>query len=120
MILSATESKINFRIKDKVFTIFYHSDRFMMPVEDFLKQLFTTETSADLAAGLSPIAYEKLRRGIVEPGMSRKNVITAYGPPVRTRTPNLLSDTWVYWLDRAKTKRVIFKNDKVLEEIVLE
>lgn len=120
VILSATESKITFRIKEQVFTILYHADRFMMPAEDFLKQLFTTETAADLAAGLTPITYEKLRRGIVEPGMSRKNVIAAYGPPVRTRTPNLLSDTWVYWLDRVKTKRVIFKNDKVLEEIVLE
>lgn len=120
IVLSATDSKVVFKAEGKTFTILFDEGRFMMPVEDFLKQLFTTETAADLASGLSPVAYEKLRRGILEPGMSRKNVIAAYGPPVRTRTPNQLSDTWIYWVDRVKTKRVIFKNDKVLTEIILE
>ena len=119
-ILSATDSKIVFRSNGKTFTILYNEGRFMMPVEEFLKQLFTLETAADIASGLSPVAYEKLRRGIVEPGMNRKNVIAAYGPPAKTRTPNILSDTWIYWIGRVNTKRVIFKNDIVIDEIVLE
>ena len=52
--------------------------------------------------------------------MTRKQVIITYGPPSRIRTPNPLSDTWIYWADRVKSKRVIFKNDKVLTELVLD
>ena len=52
--------------------------------------------------------------------MTRKQVLITYGRPSRIRTPNILSDTWIYWLDRVKSKRVIFKNDKVLTELTLD
>jgi len=119
-ILSVTDSRIVFQAKGKTFTIHYNENRMMMPVEEFLKQLFGTAVAVETASGVSPATFEKMRRGIIEPGMSRKNVITTYGPPVKMRTPNLLSDSWIYWVDRVKSKRVIFKDGKVLTEIVLD
>ena len=57
---------------------------------------------------------------LLQLGMTRKQVVITYGPPSRIRTPNPLSDTWIYWADRVKSKRVVFKDDKVLTELILD
>lgn len=119
-ILSMTNSEIVFQANGKTFKLNYDEGRTMMPIEDFAKQLFTTSVAVETAAGVSPSAFEKMRRGIIEKGMTKQNVITAYGPPSKIRTPNQLSDSWIYWVDRVKSKRVIFKDGKVLTEIVLD
>ena len=119
-LLSMTDSEIVFRAEGKTFTLKYDGARTMMPIEDFAKQLFTTSVAVETASGVTPAAFEKMRRGIIEKGMTKQNVITTYGPPSKIRTPNQLSDSWIYWVDRVKTKRVIFRNGKVLTEIVLE
>ena len=119
-LLSMTDSEIVFRAEGKTFTLKYDGARTMMPIEDFAKQLFTTSVAVETASGVTPAAFEKMRRGIIEKGMTKQNVITTYGPPSKNRTPNQLSDSWIYWVDRVKTKRVIFRNGKVLTEIVLE
>ena len=119
-LLSMTDSKIVFQANGKTLTLNYDDARTMVPIEDFAKQLFTTSVAVETAAGVSPAAFEKMRRGIIEKGMTKRNVITTYGPPSKIRTPNQLSDSWIYWVDRVKTKRVIFRNGKVLTEVVLE
>lgn len=119
-LLSMTDSKIVFQANGKTLTLNYDDARTMVPIEDFAKQLFTTSVAVETAAGVSPAAFEKMRRGIIEKGMTKQNVITTYGPPSKIRTPNQLSDSWIYWVDRVKTKRVIFRNGKVLTEVVLE
>ena len=119
-LLSMTDSEIVFRAEGKTFTLKYDEARTMMPIEDFAKQLFTTSVAVETAAGVSPASFEKMRRGIIEKGMTKQNVITTYGPPSKIRTPNQLSDSWIYWVDRVKSKRVIFRNGKVMTEIVLE
>lgn len=119
-ILSMTDSSIVFQANGKTFTLHYDDGRTMMPIEEFAKQLFTTSVAVEMAGGVSPAAFEKMRRGIIEKGMTKQNVITTYGPPSKIRTPNQLSDSWIYWVDRVKSKRVIFRNGKVLTEIVLD
>ena len=119
-LLSMTDSKIVFQANGKTLTLNYDDARTMVPIEDFAKQLFTTSVAVETAAGVSPAAFEKMRRGIIEKGMTKQNVITTYGPPSKIRTPNQLSDSWIYWVDRVKSKRVIFRNGKVMTEIVLE
>lgn len=89
-------------------------------MEDFARELFTTALAVETASGATPAQFEKMRRGVIEKGMTRKQVLITYGRPSRIRTPNILSDTWIYWLDRVKSKRVIFKNDKVLTELTLD
>ncbi len=119
-LISMTDSEIVFQANGKTFTLKYDEARTMMPIEDFAKQLFTTAVAVETAAGVTPAAFEKMRRGIIEKGMTKQNVITTYGPPSKIRTPNQLSDSWIYWVDRVKSKRVIFRNGKVMTEIVLE
>ena len=119
-IVSMTDSAIRFKANGQLFTIRYDQSATLHPVEDFARQLFTTAIAVETAAGADPARFEKMRRGVLEKGMSRKQVVITYGPPSRIRTPNPLSDTWIYWADRVKSKRVIFKNDKVLTELVLD
>lgn len=119
-IVSMTDSKIEFKADGQLFTLHYDQNSTMIPMEEFARQLFTTAVAVETAAGASPARFEKMRRGVLEKGMTRKQVIIAYGPPSRIRTPNPLSDTWIYWADRVKSKRVVFKNDRVLTEIVLD
>ena len=45
--------------------------------------------------------------------MNRREVTVAYGPPVRSRTPDLKNESWIYWITPAQTIRVVFRNDKV-------
>ena len=115
-----TDSEIKFEANGELFTLHYNQGTTMIPMEEFARQLFTTAVAVETAAGASPARFEKMRRGVLEKGMTRKQVIITYGPPSRIRTPNPLSDTWIYWADRVKSKRVIFKNDKVLTELVLD
>ena len=56
---------------------------------------------------------ENIRRGEVVPGMSRQEVLFAYGPPPACRTPSLRNETWIYWIAPEQTIRVVFRNDKV-------
>ena len=51
--------------------------------------------------------------GEVVPGMSRQEVLFAYGPPPACRTPSLRNETWIYWIAPEQTIRVVFRNDKV-------
>lgn len=121
-ITSATERKIKFRtVKDnREFVITYNKRKNIIPIEDFMKKYFVTKDPEEMSLGIKPLVYEKIKRGIVEPGMSRGEVTRAYGPPAAFRTPSESVDTWVYWVDSATGKRVIFNGNKVSEVIVLE
>ncbi|HBJ95707.1 MAG TPA: hypothetical protein DDZ11_04390 [Lentisphaeria bacterium] len=117
---SMTDSQIVFRANGELFTLNYDQTKTTIPMEDFARELFTTALAVETASGATPAQFEKMRRGVIEKGMTRKQVLITYGRPSRIRTPNILSDTWIYWLDRVKSKRVIFKNDKVLTELTLD
>ena len=117
---SMTDSRIVFRANGELFTLNYDQGKTTIPMEDFARELFTTALAVETASGATPAQFEKMRRGVIEKGMTRKQVLITYGRPSRIRTPNVLSDTWIYWLDRVKSKRVIFKNDKVLTELTLD
>ncbi len=117
---SMTDSQIVFRANGELFTLNYDQAKTTIPMEDFARELFTTALAVETASGATPAQFEKMRRGVIEKGMTRKQVLITYGRPSRIRTPNILSDTWIYWLDRVKSKRVIFKNDKVLTELTLD
>jgi hypothetical protein len=62
-------------------------------------------------------AAEKTRKliedGVVEPGMTREQVIMAIGYPPLHRTPSLSSPSWTYWANRWVTFIVYFDGDKV-------
>lgn len=103
-----------------VFTALYDASSNLIPVENYIKQLFTTRNEADLSVGIRPLILEKIRRGLVEKGMSRKEVRLGYGVPSPLRTPSELVDTWTYYTDYAVTKKIVFFGNRVTEIIQLD
>ena len=117
--VNANENEINFkRVSDgKVFKIVYDKNKNIIPIEMFIKRLFVFDNAEMLAAGIRPVIYEKLRRGIVEKGMTRNEVLLAFGPPPAMRTPVESVDTWTYWTDDGVSKKVVFFGNRGIEII---
>lgn len=82
-------------------------------VRDFVAMTFTTEGADTLFQGISEPVRNRILRGEVVPGMTRREVMLAYGPPPAVRTPDLRSETWFYWITPSETVRVVFRGDKV-------
>ena len=95
------------------YSIVYHERFGLKPVEEFVKQVFTTKDRKTLAQGISPSVLKKINAGIVEKGFTRKEVELTYGPPSPHRTPLKEGNTWIYWKNRFATMRVVFNKDKV-------
>jgi outer membrane protein assembly factor BamE (lipoprotein component of BamABCDE complex) len=114
--------KIIFKTKKdgKQFIIRFDQAWILIPLEEFIRRTFTVKNGKELAGNISPALYEKLSKGIVEQGMSRKQVLLAFGYPVPHRTPSFLDDTWIYWDSRMDTVRVVFNKDKVSDILRLE
>jgi len=85
----------------------------MMTMNEFLKSNFTAVNPAEVELSIKPTVYEKIVRGIVEKGMTKKEVRMCYGLPPRHRTSSLKENTWIYHKSRTESKRVVFKNGKV-------
>ena len=120
--IDADTDRIRFRrVSDKKeFRLRYSLDRTLVPIEQYIRRLFVFRTEKELALGVRPIIYEKIKRGVVEKGMTRNEVLLAYGPPPPMRTPSETVDTWIYWTDDGVTKRIIFFGEKVIEVIELD
>ena len=120
-ILKATEKEIHFRtVADrKDFVIKYEKGYRMQAPEDYLRELFTRDDLETLTEGIPVSDLEKLKRGIVEKGMSKQEVRLAFGRPCKFKTPDESLDTWLYWTDFLTGRRVVFNNDKVFEIIEL-
>ena len=121
VITSASDRSICFTtVKDKrEFRISFSDDYRMMSAEDYLRELFSTESEADLTVGVRPLTIEKLKAGIVEKGMTRQEVELAFGPPCAFRTPSRTLDTWCYWTEYLVGKRIIFTRGVVSDILVL-
>ncbi len=117
--VNANENEINFkRVSDgKVFKIVYDRNKNIIPIEMFIKRLFVFDNAETLAAGIRPVVYEKLKRGIVEKGMTRNEVLLAFGPPPAMRTPVESVDTWTYWTDAGVSRKIVFFGNRVIEII---
>ena len=121
VITSATEREICFTtVADKKkFRIKYAKDYRMMPAEDYMRELFSTQNESDLTVGVHPLTIEKLKAGIVEKGMTRHEVELAFGPPCAFRTPKYDLDTWCYWTEFLVGKRIVFTRNIVSDILVL-
>ncbi len=112
--IEASDYKLSFKTKDgKVFIIDYDYSLIMLPMEAFIKQMFSFKNRAELTEGMKPADVELLLRGKVKRGMTKNQVILACGIPPACRTPSTLNSTWIYWLDNDTVYRVVFRRDKV-------
>ncbi len=121
-ILKATDRKITFcTVKDKKeYTVYFDETIRMQSPEEYMKELFSGNSGEILSEGISVMNLEKIRRGVVEKGMTKKEVRLAYGPPCRFKTPGEHLNTWTYWTDFLVGKRMVFNNDRLVEIIVLQ
>ncbi len=121
-IIYLSEKEFRFRTlgeDSREFVMRYDQQKHMIPAEEFIRKLFTTKNQIELAEGIRPLIYEKIKRGIVDKGMTKEEVILAYGHPAAYRTPSEEEDTWLFWTDYLVGKRLIFSKGKLLEIIVL-
>jgi hypothetical protein len=61
----------------------------------------------------SPSRLELVEAGVVEPGMTRDEVIMTIGYPPAHRTPSLDQPEWHYWKNRWDQFTVVFEGDRV-------
>lgn len=61
----------------------------------------------------SPSRRELVERGVVEPAMTREEVIMILGYPPAHRTPSLEQPEWHYWKNRWDDYAVVFEGDRV-------
>lgn len=117
-ITKATDREILFQTADgKKFRIEFEPDYRLQSPEEYLRDLFTLKSVEEICAGMDLLVREKIRRGIVEKGMDKADVLIAYGPPCAFRTPSAAAATWLYPQDFLEYKRIVFKGGKVLEII---
>lgn len=95
------------------YRINYDRQLMMEPMQSFMRQVITVQDKNEQIKGMAPEVVSKIEKGIVTPGMSRKEVLIAYGRPPTYRTPTLDNSTWIYWIDEDSTIRVVFRADKV-------
>lgn len=112
--VKATDYMLSFKTEDgKTFKIDYDHSLIMLPMEGYIKQIFTLKTRAELTKGMKAAHVKMMLKGKVERGMNKKQVLLACGAPAACRTPSQLNSTWVYWLDEDSVYRIVFRRDKV-------
>lgn len=101
----------------KIHVIKYTPAWRLCTMREFIFNTFTTKNREVLLADLPQDMKNRVVRGEVVPGMSRKATVLSYGPPPAVRTPDMRNDTWIYWRNRNDVIRLIFRNDRVREII---
>ena len=105
------EELVTFKAKStgSVYGIRLMKEYSMISMHEYLKQVFIITNPAEIELSIEATTFEKIVRGVVEVGMTKKQVEIAYGIPSRHRTPSVKSDTWIYHKSDVSTKRVVFK-----------
>ena len=113
--VNVTDYKLTFKtVKDgKKFTIDYYHSLIMLPMEGFIKHIFTLKDRAELTKGMKPAHVKLMLAGKVKRGMTKRQVLLTCGTPAPCRTPTTLGSTWIYWLTEDSVYRVVFRREKV-------
>jgi hypothetical protein len=116
-VIKATKWSLKFKdlTTGKEHVIVYREKYAMEPMEGFLRKFLSPKPASEIAKGIPSRVIDAIKRGEVLKGMTRKQVALAYGPPSPHRTPSWDNETWIYSINRWVTKRVVFKNGKVLQ-----
>lgn len=84
----------------------------LKPIEEIKNRMFA-KTKVNLR-GIKPEYQDNIKAGIVAVGMTKQEVLMAYGYPPAHVTSSLDSDSWTYWKNRFNRVIVEFKADKVV------
>ena len=103
-------------------TLVQRHGRKVLSMEEYLDRIFLRADPHDRLprigkGGKQAAEAEKVRKqieqGVVEPGMTRDQVLMAIGYPPPHRTPSLQAGSWSYWANRWETFDVYFDGDRV-------
>jgi len=103
-------------------TLSFRHGRKTITFEQYLDRIFLTEDPHTKLPRASrdrkhSADVKKVRKaiegGVVEPGMTKDQVLMAVGYPPAHRTPSLESSVWTYWTNRWSTYQVYFDGDRV-------
>jgi hypothetical protein len=109
-------------------TLVYRHGRKVYPFEQYLDRIFLTDPSrltssaavatskkkgAKAAAPAANKFEKQIQQGIVEPGMTKQEVLMALGYPPAHRTPSIEQPIWTYWRNRWDVFMVYFDGDRV-------
>ena len=108
-----TTRKITFKAQGKTFTIHFKSGIRLSTMRDYIAYTFTTQTPEEIFKDIPENVRRRIERGEVVPGMTRPQVLRAYGPPPAARTPDTRNETWIYWVSDTQTIRLVFRGDTV-------
>ncbi len=76
-----------------------------------LARFFGTDCPRDELDQLGELDQRGIRQGKALPGMTRRGVFLAMGPPPRHVNPTLEADRWIYWRNRFNRIAVEFDVD---------
>jgi hypothetical protein len=82
-------------------------------IYDYANLMFGVETFEEMTAGMNPDVVDAVSRAAIIEGMSKDEVLMSYGYPSEHRTPNLKSNTWVYWKNRINEKKICFNQEEL-------
>jgi hypothetical protein len=117
-IVDATAGRVIFKdMKGQEYRINIDEELIMIPSANYIAQILTLKNLEEQTAGISPEVKDKIMRGIVTPKMTKAEVILTYGHPPAFRTPSLQNSTWLYFINRDTTKRIVFR-DKTVKTIL--
>ena len=97
-------NKIQFRVvklDQKFLVIFFPKYHRGVRFNEFLDELIQPKNFQQLTAGLTQFEIDNILAGTVSPGMSKRAVLIAYGPPPQHKTPNTAENTWYYWIRKS-------------------
>ncbi len=94
-------------------TIAYKYGDKSVPFDTYLDRLFPEHDPRKMLRKVPAKRVQAIEQGLVEPGMTKDQVMMALGVPPGHRTPSLDSPTWTYWRNRWDTMTIYFVGDKV-------
>jgi len=119
--VSLVDGAIAFRTQaGEKFTIRYDARLHMMPIEDFIRQFFTTDGADTIYKAVPKGDMANVKQGKLTPGMHLESVLVVLGPPAKSRTTLLTNQSWLYWRTQDVVFRLIFKGDKIRQIASLE
>jgi hypothetical protein len=94
-------------------TLAYKYGEKAVPFETYLSRLLVDTDPHTKLRKVPQKRVEAIEQGLVEPGMTRDQVMMARGIPPGHKTPALESPTWTYWRNHWDAEVVYFVGDKV-------
>ena len=116
----ASDDKLTFKtVKDgKTFTIYYSHSLIMLPMEGFIKHVYSIKNRAEMTKGMKASHIKLMLVGKVKRGMTKKQVLLACGTPPACRTPSTINSTWIYWFGEDSVYRVVFRGNNKVNAII--